>query len=67
MIQKLTIISFEEGSLLTYKAISLLDYSVYPFLSKIILINAFSPYLNIYHGNSAAFLEDLKYEVLKDQ
>lgn len=56
MVQKLTILSFEEGSLLTLKAISILDFGVYPMISKVILINAFSPFLMIYHGNTSSFL-----------
>ena len=66
MIRKLTIVSFEEGSLLTLRALSNLNKSAYPMISKVILINAFSPFLMVYHGDSASFLEEIRFSILKD-
>lgn len=55
-VKKLTILSFEEGSLLTLKSLALVSHSTFSLFHKLILINPLNPSLMICHSTAASFL-----------
>ena len=67
LIKKLTILSFEEGSLLTLKSLTIIAYNSFSIINKMILINPFNPNIMICHSNSASFIEEIKISILDDE
>lgn len=66
MIKRLTILSFEEGSLLTLRALAFIKYDVFSIIDKFILVNPFNPTIVILHSNPAFFLDETKQLILAD-
>ena len=66
LIKRLTVVSFEEGSLLTLKSLSLAAYDTFPILNKLILINPFNPTLMVCHSNSLSLVQEVKETILRD-
>ena len=56
MIKKLTVISFEEGSLLTLRALALAKYELFQIIDMLFLINPFNPVLPIFLGTPYTFI-----------
>lgn len=52
VIKRLTILSFEEGSLLCLRTLAYMKYDAFSIIDKLILINPFNPTIPILHGNS---------------
>lgn len=60
MVDKLTILAFEEGSLLLLRTLASIHHDAFHILHALVLINAFNPMLTIYHSNPKPFLQEIK-------
>ena len=60
LMKKLTVISFEEGYLLTLRALAIVKYEMFEILDTLFLINPFNPTLPIFIGTPYTFVEDTK-------
>ena len=67
LIKKVTVLAFEEGSLLALRSLNTVSYRAFFALDKLILINPFNPALMICHSNANSFIEDIKNSILKDE